>query len=222
MTDRPRLLDLYCCDGGATKGYQEVGFYVVGVDIEAHPKYCGDEFYQSDALTFPLDGFDCYHASPVCKGYSQTRYIHPSLIDTYPKDIPAIRNRFKPTGKPYVIENVKGAPLENPIMLCGTMFGLKVKRHRYFELGNFEILFAPTGCACKGSAGYTAASNGFSSFSNGAKLISVAGHNFCVADAQEAMKMDWSGQQGLAQAVPWYYTRFIGKYLMEAVMRQEE
>jgi len=99
------------------------------------------------------------------------------------------------------------------------MFGLKVRRHRYFELHGFEILFAPASCACKGKAGFTN-SSGFSSFANGAKLISVAGHNFSVSDAQIAMGIDWTGQDGLSQAIPWRYTEFIAGYLLEAVLKQ--
>ena len=124
------------------------------------------------------------------------------------------------TGKPFVIENVPLArnQLCNPIMLCGTHFGLKLKRHRYFELHGFEILFAPASCACRGKAGFTNACGGFSAFKNGAKLISVAGHNFSVDDARVAMKIDWTGQEGLAQAIPPAYTEYIGKYLIQAVI----
>ena len=67
---RRRLVDLFCKAGGATAGYQRAGFYVVGVDIEPQPNYCGDEFVQADALTFPLDGFDAVHASPPCHDHS--------------------------------------------------------------------------------------------------------------------------------------------------------
>ena len=67
---KPRLLDLCCCAGGCTKGYQRAGFYVVGVDQNPQPHYCGDEFYQADALSFPLEGFDAYHVSPPCQKYS--------------------------------------------------------------------------------------------------------------------------------------------------------
>lgn len=169
-------------------GYHRVGFEVVGVDIKPQPHY-PFEFHQADALTYPLEGFDAYHASPVCKGLSQASACRPGLAETYPNDIPAIRGRLLPTGKPYVIENVPWAHqhLRNPLTLCGTMFGLKIKRHRLFEC-SFEIYPLLPPCGCRGRAGYTAAHDGFSSWGNGARLISVAGHNFSVADARIAMQ----------------------------------
>ena len=202
-------------------GYFKAGFEVVGIDIEPQPNY-PFEFQQGDALTFPLDGFDAYHASPPCKADNQAvlcRSNADELRLTYPRLISPTRERLLETKKPFVIENVPLArrQLRNPIMLCGTMFGLKVKRHRYFELHGFDILLMPASCGCKGKAGFTNASSGFSSFANGAKLISVAGHNFSVKDAQQAMGIDWMGQDGLSQAIPYFYTWFIGEYLLKAI-----
>ncbi len=210
---KPRLLDLFCGAGGATKGYQRAGFYVIGVDNKPQPHYCGDEFYLADALDFPLEGYDAYHASPPCQLWSTATaiggYKHENLLTP-------IRERLVAATKHYVIENVKGAPLRNAFMLCGTMFGLKVKRHRYFEC-SFDIYFAPATCGCKGKAGFTNANRAFSSFANKANLISVAGHNFSVTDAMIAMNIDWMKQEGLSQAIPPAYTEYIGKYLLELI-----
>ncbi len=224
--DKPRLLDLFCGAGGSAKGYQRAGFYVVGVDIKPQPHYCGDEFHQADALTYPLDGFDAYHASPPCKADNQGVLCRPKSENArakYPRLIDPTRGRLLVTGKPFVIENVPLArrQLQNPFMLCGTMFGLKVRRHRYFELHGFEIVMSPSGCGCKGRAGFTNASSGLSAFKNGAKLISVAGHNFAVEDARKAMEIGWTGQEGLSQAIPPAYTEYIGKLLLKAVKRIE-
>lgn len=102
MGQRPRLLDLFCKAGGAGMGYHLAGFEVVGVDIEPQPHY-PFPFIQADALTFPLQGYDSYHASPVCKGYSITRHLQGK---DHPLQIAAMRQRLQSTGKPWVIENV--------------------------------------------------------------------------------------------------------------------
>jgi len=225
---KPKLLDLFCGAGGASMGYYRAGFEVVGVDINPQPHY-PFEFHQADALTYPLEGFDAYHASPPCKADNQAiicRPKHENARAKYKRLIAPTRELLLKAGKPFVIENVPLArkQLHNPIMLCGTHFGLKLRRHRYFELQGFTILFAPASCACKGKAGYTASSHGIghiSSFEQGAKLISVAGHNFKVADAQVAMDIDWTGQGGLSQAIPPAYTEYIGKYLMQAVIGEK-
>src|SRR3990167_3954569 len=108
---KPILLDIFCGAGGSAKGYQQAGFYVVGVDIEPQPHYCGDEFYQADALTYSLSGYDAYHASPPCQAYSRLRYLPWLKNKEYPALIDTTRNLLVATGKPWVIENVADAPL---------------------------------------------------------------------------------------------------------------
>jgi DNA (cytosine-5)-methyltransferase 1 len=140
-TMKPRLLDLFCGAGGTSVGYARAGFEVVGVDIVPQPRY-PYAFHQADALTFPLEGFDAYAASPLCQGFTQMLNWNEQQKDKYPNYIGIIRERFLATGKPYIIENVEGAraSMINPIMLCGLMFGLRVYRHRLFESNVF--LFA--------------------------------------------------------------------------------
>lgn len=114
-------------------GYHRAGFDVVGVDIEPQPHY-PFEFYQADAMTFPLVGFDAVHASPPCQGYTLMRGLGGKAVGkNAPLLIPQVRDLLERSGKPYIIENVEGAPLLNPIKLCGSMFGLGVRRHRLFE-----------------------------------------------------------------------------------------
>jgi hypothetical protein len=111
-------------DGLALAGYE-----VVRVDL-VHQKRYPFEFRQADALAYPLDGFDLICACPTCQAYTSARHIrgreHPRLIE-------AVRDRLASSGIPCIIENVVGAPLINPVMLRGGMFGLKVWRHRLFE-----------------------------------------------------------------------------------------
>src|SRR6266851_9584956 len=134
---RPRALDLFCCAGGTTKGLQRAGFHVTGVDIKRQPRYCGDAFVQADALRPPFDlsTFDFIWASPPCQHDSQLtprnhRAKHkPMIAET--------RAMLAASGIPFCIENVPSAAwrLKRPLKLCGSMFGLGVRRHRYFELG---------------------------------------------------------------------------------------
>src|SRR5690348_3701176 len=133
---RPRLLDLFCGAGGCAAGYQDAGFYVVGVDKEPQPNYCGDVFIQTDALEilaeWHFDAFDAIHASPPCQRYSLAQNASKNA-DAHPDLVEPVREALQATGLPYVIENVPGAPLLDPITLCGKSFGLNVKRHRLFE-----------------------------------------------------------------------------------------
>jgi DNA (cytosine-5)-methyltransferase 1 len=129
---KPRLLDLFCGAGGAARGYQLAGFHVTGVDNRPQPRYAGDVFVQADAMTYPLDGYDAIHASPPCQAYSAANNIHQRT--DHPDLVAATRERLLDSTLPYVIENVPGAPLQRPYLLCGRAFGLGVKRHRLFEV----------------------------------------------------------------------------------------
>jgi DNA (cytosine-5)-methyltransferase 1 len=136
----PRLLDLFCGAGGATRGYQFAGFHVTGIDNKPQPRYCGDAFYQADALDYLAahgHEFDVIHASPPCQAFSDMRHA-PAAKDGHPRLIAPVRDALRRLSRPYVIENVEGAPLIDPVMLCGSQFGLGVagfqlRRHRLFE-----------------------------------------------------------------------------------------
>jgi DNA (cytosine-5)-methyltransferase 1 len=208
---KPRLLDLFCCAGGAGAGYAEY-FDVTGVDIKPQPHYpfC---FIQADALAFldtaDLSQFDVIHASPPCQLYSVThsirKNVHPDLVES-------VRRCLKASSKPYVIENVPGAPLPASIILCGTMFGLKVFRHRLFESN--ILLFAPYACKHEDSV------------KNG-NMVSVFGNgdwrkNYTLERGSLAMGIDWMTLKELSQAIPPAYTRWIGQFLYDAVIQGRE
>lgn len=132
-----RALDLFCCAGGASVGLHRAGFEVVGVDIRPQPRY-PFTFFQGDALKFPLDGFDFIWASPPCQGYTELR--HAPGTKGAPQLIDAVRDRLSGQDAPWVIENVEDArwAMRDPVLLCGSMFGLgaqgcQLQRHRLFE-----------------------------------------------------------------------------------------
>lgn len=221
---KPRLLDLFCKAGGAGYGYALAGFEVVGVDIEPQPHY-PFEFVQADALTFDLIGFDIVHASPVCKGYTAcNRPNMQSMLarDDYPRLIGAVRERLRHLGKPYVIENVMGAKrdLRANLLLCGSMFGLPMQRHRLFEIGNTDAFIVPPGPCDHREA-----------------TISVVGHSVWEESqtdtprkdgrkrpdsvpaevGRKAMGIDWMNIEEMAQAIPPAYTEWIGKQLIQSL-----
>lgn len=208
MTTRLRLLDLFCGAGGAAMGYYLAGFDVVGVDIVNQPRY-PFTFVQGDALEYCAahgHEFDAIHASPPCQAYSITKSIH---HNDHPAMIEDTRDVMITTGKPYVIENVIGAPLRNPLMLCGSMFvGLRVYRHRLFEC-NPQLFMAPATChhSFKMPAKYNEL--------NGDNFITCVGHNFKAADGRIAMGIEWMTRAELSQAVPPAYTEYIGRQLLQ-------
>lgn len=208
-----RALDLYCCAGGATKGLQRAGYHVTGVDIYKSPRYCGDAFIHADALEVDLEGYDLYWASPPCQAYSDMTIVyqrslteHPDVANSmkeYPDLIEPTRRRLKATGKPYIIENVPKAPLINPIMLCGTMFGLLVIRHRMFET-NPELYFPPATCSHQRKAVKPGRRP-----DREKNYASVVGHMSDIEFAKEAMEIDWMNREELAEAIPPAYSYWL-------------
>jgi DNA (cytosine-5)-methyltransferase 1 len=213
---RPRLLDLFCGAGGAAMGYYRAGFDVVGVDIEPQPNY-PFEFVQTDVTTrygnpfFGL-GFDAIHASPPCQSFTAYRRKGHGVGDGYPDLVARVRGLIKSKGVPYVIENVPGAPLENPVQLCGTGFGLDVQRHRLFE-SNVPIM--SPGCAHgRHAARFTAATN---RKANSRRTVEVGVWRIPLDVQQRAMGIDWMTLEELSEAIPPVYTEHIGQYLLTAV-----
>jgi DNA (cytosine-5)-methyltransferase 1 len=221
---KPALLDLFCGAGGCTRGYQQAGFYVVGVDNRPQPHYIGDEFYQADAFEFletqDLTRFAAIHASPPCQVYSITRNLKTSRSN-HPDLVAHTREKLQAIGLPFIIENVPGAPLINPLMLCGSMFGLGVIRHRLFE-SNPVIWFAPMMCRhsrvlpmwWKSRRKALAQGKTF-------EYITVAGKSFLMHEAKTAMGIDWMTREGIAQAIPPAYTEFIGRQLLPIVVGKD-
>ena len=202
---KPRLLDLFCGAGGATKGYQLAGFYVVGIDINPQPNYCGNQFVQADALRSlryvvrgfaGYDGFDAIHASPPCQHYSQAtawrgrREDHPDLIEP-------TREALDATGLPYVIENVEAARnrLIRPVMICGDDVGLPIHRRRFFEtnwpLTVFELAQR-----------------------HERRLQFDHGATSRESEYRAAMGCDWMTVTEARQAIPPAYTKLIGHQLL--------
>lgn len=197
-----KLLDLFCGAGGASVGYRRSGgFEITGVDISEQPNY-PYEFIKADALEFDLSGYDVIHASPPCQNYCWSTTKARNQGKTYPNLIEPTRNHLIASGKPYVIENVVGAPLRNPTYLEGSMFGLGVIRRRLFETNWW--LPQPPYISRKGSVKdrtyCTVAGNG----GNGSNRIE---------DWKKAMMIYWMTGAEIKQAIPPAYTQYIGQYL---------
>lgn len=227
MSERPlRLLDIFCGAGGCSVGYARAGFEVYGVDNRPMPRYPFG-FMQDDALDvlrhlvggwsigpflpsgkrFWLRDLDAIHASPPCQAYSWASARHRNAGVEYPDLLEPTRELLEKSGKPWVIENVPGAPFDSAITLCGLMFGLRVYRHRSFE-ASFVLLSprhphhrercAPVGCAPKNN-----------------EFITVAGHFGKLSRASAAMGIDWMSRQELSQAIPPAYTEYVGRQLAD-------
>lgn len=215
-----RVLDLFCGAGGAAMGYHQAfgpDTEIVGVDIDPQPHY-PFQFIQMDAGEILGSEvwvwFDLVHASPPCQKWSRANNVHQK---EYPDYISEVRDWLAGTTTPYVIENVVGAPLHDPVMLCGKTFGLKVYRHRLFEC-SFPVVepdHEPHNDSTKWRSGHGPTKNGF---------VSVFGHGggrgwqeFGVryADyARQAMGIPWMTKLELSQAIPPAYTQYIGEQFL--------
>lgn len=220
---KPRLLDLFCCAGGAGTGYARAGFEVVGVDINPQPNY-PFAFLQTDALNLDpkfIATFDAIHASPPCQSYSDLAKRNGNA-DAWPRLIDPIRDVLIRSKLPYVIENVEGAPLRNPIVLCGTMFkGLRVLRHRLFE-ANFPILTPKHGPHPKVHT-FDKRKSHYGKTNDMVDFVQVTGGGNCtIAAARDAMGIDWMTKNELNEAIPPAYTRFIGKQLLAYMVATQQ
>lgn len=198
-------------------GYYLAGFRIVGVDLKPQPRY-PFEFHQADALTFPLDGFDAIHASPPCQAFTLLRNMGNARA---PLDLLSpCRERLVEAGLPYVIENVVGAPMNNPIVLCGVMFKLKVFRHRQFETN--IAMFSPPHVPHDGVIGdgrYVAVLDKQGGYPPRRKRPTLDRKDF--SWEQEAMGIDWMTRYELTQAIPPAYTEYIGKHLMQYLVDKQ-
>ena len=216
---KPRLLDLFCCAGGAGMGYARAGFEVVGMDINPQPRY-PFKFIQADALQLDpefLASFDAIHASPPCQSYSDLAKRNGNA-DKWPRLIEPVREMLVRSGLPYVIENVEGAPLINPVVLCGTMFkGLRVIRHRLFE-SNILILTPPHGKYHPICHTFDKRKSQYGKTDEMKDFVSVNGGGNCsVAAARDAMGIDWMTKNELNEAIPPVYTQLIGEQLLKHI-----
>jgi DNA (cytosine-5)-methyltransferase 1 len=210
---KPRLLDLFSGAGGAAMGYHRVGFDVVGVDIQPQKNY-PFEFHQADAMTYPLDGFDAIHASPPCQLYSMANNIHQH---DHPDLVPETQRRLRASGLPYVIENVPGAPLDHPYLICGLALGCGVKRHRLFET-NFPMLVPSCPPGHPGDwllvFGHTVLERGhqIGRTEKGGPIIRRK--HVGTDRGRVAMGIDWMNRDELSEAIPPAYTEYVGGWLM--------
>ncbi len=213
-----RLLDLFSGAGGSAVGYHRAGFEVVGVDHRPQPHF-PFAFVQADALEYLAEHgreFDVIHASPPCQAYSAATVMHPR---EYPRLIDPLRGLLLAAHRPYVIENVMGAPLLEPIVLCGLMFGLKVFRHRLFESNLFLMQppHTPHGNRRIGRDGYCCVvASGDAG--KGRKVNAL--HRRKVT-WEAAMGIDWMTKTELTQAIPPAYTEFVGRQLRPAPARRD-
>lgn len=204
---KPRALDLFCSAGGMSMGLHLAGFEVHGVDIKPQPRY-PFWFRQMDALDVDLTGFDLVCASPPCQRYSRATMMAGGAAhrETHPDLIEPVRRKLAGSGALTCIENVPLAPLRRDVELTGQMFGLKVIRHRIFEV-NFPVLTPDRARSGRGlaKAGLV-------------ETVAGKGSGIQVRDRwRSAMCIDWMTTRELAQAIPPAYGEFIGRWAMRCL-----
>ena len=219
MNGRPKLLDCFAGEGGAATGYDLAGWDVTCVELD--PVKAARNPHRTivaDAITYAADhgrDYDAVTGSPVCKPFTDLAVLsdneHPDTLTPFRAVVVAL-------GVPYVIENVEGAPLRDPMWLCGSMFGLDVecrdgerrwlRRHRGFESNVFLVPPGP----CMHPAGQPVGVYG-----TGGGGQQTRGYKAHPEEARAVMGMPWGSRDGVAQAIPPQYTRWIGAQLIDAL-----
>ncbi|KTS90691.1 hypothetical protein NS183_07885 [Microbacterium testaceum] len=225
----PLLLDLYCCQGGASAGYVYAGWTVVGLDKDPQPRY-PFPFVQADALValrrlldgepiwfhrgdrdvmVRLEDFDAIHASPPCQAKTKAQKI---MRNEHPRLIGPTRELLIETGLPYVIENVvpedpdsDPEPLIEPVMLCGAMFGIETYRHRLFETNfTLDVPDHPKHMFRNTKMGRRPVDGEF---------MHIVGNFTDPERARRIMSMPWASRDGLREAIPPVYAEHVGRQL---------
>lgn len=235
-----KLLDICCKAGGASMGYHMAGFEVTGMDIDPQPHY-PFEFWKADftkltagELSAIAQDFDVVVGSPPCQHYSAmtelVKVTHQkkkgiySGRDDYPDLVVPFREMVQSIGLPYIIENVPGAPLLNPVQLCGSSFALRVRRHRLFESSlplrgvacnhqwqdrhrpYYQVKYGPGSDKMTGTIGVYGTGNG--DHLDGIEQVNLH---------RVAMGIDWMDAKEIAQAIPPAYTFYLGKQILEVL-----
>ncbi|WP_052869376.1 DNA cytosine methyltransferase [Streptomyces niger] len=214
-----RLLDLFCCAGGAAMGYHRAGFAVDGVDIADRPRY-PFTFHRADALehlarlidTGEIERYALIHNSPPCQagctltvGTNQSRGWGGEHVQL----IPELRALLDASGLPYVIEQPTGkAPVRRDLRLCGESFGLGVLRHRTFELGRWSTPQPPH----PAHRGYVrGVRHGVHRDGPYVAAYGAGGGKATVPEMQTAMDITWTDvREELTEAIPPAFTQWIG------------
>jgi DNA (cytosine-5)-methyltransferase 1 len=190
-------------------GLHQAGFKVTGVDIEVQKNYPFD-FIQANVLDLSIDflkTFDFIWASPPCQKYTMAGTQWRLEGKEYPDLIEPTREMLQLSGKPYVIENVPGSPLINPVLLCGTMFDLRTYRHRLFET-NFPVI-QPI------HMGHVHKNAKMGRPPKDDEFLQIVGHFSGVPLAREIMGLPNLNQYELAQAIPPAYSKYLAEQYLE-------
>lgn len=207
---RPRLLDAFCCQGGASAGYAAAGFNVTGIDLHPQPRY-PFTFIQGDAIEYIRahgHEYDVVVGSPPCQGYSDAQVLqgreHPMLIAP-------TREALNATGRPWIIENVPGAAphLIDPVVLCGAMFGLGTYRDRYFEAGGGLVLDQPH------HPRHDKPITKMGRPRRPGEMAHYVGNFSGVQAARDDLEVPWMNRDGIRECIPPAYTRHLGAQLLQ-------
>jgi DNA (cytosine-5)-methyltransferase 1 len=230
----PKLLDLYCCEGGASVGYARAGFDVEGVDLfeqfssRRYPFTC----YRSDAIEYAIrygHKYDVIAASPPCQHASAGTRALRSEGKTYPRLIERTREVLVALGKPYIIENVRGSDLIDPVELCGCMFDLKavdtdgvlLHLHRARRFESNLPLSAPRPCDHTGHEWVGGSYGGARRDKYEAKYVRHGGYVPSIPVQRELLGIDWMTQRGMHQSIPPAYTEHLGRQVMAFLEREK-
>lgn len=223
---KPLLLDLFCGAGGAAVGYRRAGFDIIGVDIVDQPNY-PFEFRRMDAMSalrspartgWRRAQVAAVHASPPCQRFSDLAKRNANG-DQWPDLVAPVRHLLRILGAPYVIENVEGAPLHDPVVLCGTMFpGLRVIRHRLFET-NWDLTPPPEHPKHPLVFTHDKRKAHYGKLDQDTSFVQVTGGgNATLANKLDAMGIDWmTSHHEVNEAIPPAYTEWIGRQLMDVI-----